>query len=58
MVLLIVIDESVERGRLEDLETGVGDAVMLPGSVGKRFGGFFELFLSGAIMLPTDSLEN
>lgn len=58
MPLLTAIDVSAERVRADDLESGVGEAVVLLGSVGRRFGGFLELFLSGAMMLPTDSLEN
>lgn len=58
VLLFAFIDASVDRGRAEVLETGVGEAVVLTGSVGSRFGGFLELFLCGAIMLPTDSLEN
>lgn len=56
--LLTAIDVSTDRASAEDLDSGVGEAVVLPGSVGRRLGGFLEEFLSGAIMLPTDSLEN
>ncbi|KAI3480954.1 hypothetical protein L1887_56907 [Cichorium endivia] len=45
------------RGLADDLDRGVGDAVMLSVSVGRRFGGFLELALSGAMMLPTDRRE-
>lgn len=45
------------RGLADDLDRGVGDAVVLSVSVGRRFGGFLELALSGAMMLPTDRRE-
>ena len=53
---LTAIEVSADRDRAVDLESGVGDAVVLCGSVGSRLGFFFELPLSGAMMLPTESL--
>lgn len=58
MALLTAIEVSAERVRATDLERGVGEAVVLLGSVGRRLGGFLELFLCGAMMLPTESPEN
>lgn len=55
-LLLLLMEVSADLGRADVLDSGVGEAVVLCGSVGKRFGGFFELPLSGAMMFPTDKL--
>ncbi len=51
-----VMDVSADLVLAVDLESGVGEAVVLCGSVGSLLGGFFELPRSGAMMLPTDNL--
>jgi len=53
VLLLTAMDVSADRDRSVERETGVGEAVVLFGSVGSRFGGFFELPLSGAMTFPT-----
>lgn len=55
--LFTIIDERVDLGRADDFDAGVGDAIVLLGSVGSLLGGFLELPLSGAMMFPTDRLE-
>ena len=57
VLLFSAIDVRVDLGLAVDFDNGVGEAVVLFGSVESLFGGcFFELALSGAMILPTERL--